>query len=448
MPIGIGADAIVGIKKETSFGAGGTPVDTYLELISENIKDAIERIPAPYVFGSRNIHKYYEGAHDVGGPFSIVVNPDNIGLLLFLALGAEANAAQVLGLTAEVTEITCEADAAGSLSGEYITIDDPTTPYYAWFDVAGKGSIDPAVSGKTGIIVGIAEDATATEVATAVAAAINGEADFGAGSAAAVVTVTNANDGAATDATNGDTGWAVSPNVTTQGSGGAAYDHVFTPAAPAVDLGHFAMEIDRGIDCSVYTGMTINNFTLSATKGSLVTAGFEIVGKQETDGQTPTGGLTPSTKKPYTFQMGSVKIVDTAVAWVNSFSLTYGNNIDADGGFVLNASPYRAHAYKTTGTLTGTLECEWTAASDEMRDHYIANTPKRIQLIFTSTELVEAGYNYTLSIDIPITHIMGDPPAVSGRDRIAFTVNFEAVYDSTNFIKITHRDARTTKWSA
>jgi len=445
--IGIGADTVVGIKKESSFGAGGTPVDTYLELISENVKDTIEKIPAPYVFGSRNIHKYFHGAHDIGGPFSIVVNPDNIGLLLFLALGVEGNATQVLGEVAEVTEITCGADTSGSLSGEYILLSSKTVDYYAWFDVDDAGSADPAVSGRTGIVVGITENDANTVVATALAAAINALGAFGASAASEVVTITNAVDGAATDATIGDTGWAAA-NITQQGSGGAAYDHIFTPAGPTVDLGHFAMEIDRGIDCSVYTGMTIDTFTLTATKGSLLTADFATFGKQEADGQSPTGGLTPSSRLPYTFQMGSVKIVDTAVYWVNSFTLTYVNALDAEGGFVLGASSYRNHLNKTTGLLTGTLDCEWTSASDEMRDHYIDNTPKRIQLILTSTELIEAGYYYTLSIDIPITYIMGEPPAVGSRERIPFTVNFEATYDGTNYWKVTHRDARTTKWSA
>jgi len=445
-PIGTGAQGQAGIIKEASFGAGGT-VDTYLELINENIKSNIEKLEAPYVFGSRNINKYYHGAHDIGGPFSIVVNPDNIGLLLYMALGAEANASQVLTSQAEVTEITCEADSSGSLSGEYITFNDPTTEYYAWFDVAGKGSADPALTGKTAIIVGIAENAVNTAVASALQSAVDAKADFGASVASEVVTITNANNGSVTDATNGDTGWSTAPNVTTQGSGGTAYDHVFTPAGMATDLDSFALEIERGIDCSIYSGCTVNNFTLSASKGSLVTADFEIVGKDETDGVSKQT-LSPSTKQPYTFHMGSVEIDTTPVAYVNSFTITYGNNIDTDGGFVLNASNYRAHAYKTLGTLTGTLECEWTATSDALRDAYLDNTQVRVELIITSTETIESGYYYTLSIDIPKTHIMGDPPTIGGRDRIPFSVNFEGVYDSTNFIKITHRDALSTKWSA
>ena len=91
---------------------------------------------------------------------------------------------------------------------------------------------------------------------------------------------------------------------------------------------------------------------------------------------------------------------------------------------------------------------EWTSDSDDIRDAYLDNTQKQLTLTITSTETIESGYYYTLTIDIPKVHILGDPPTLNARDRLAFTANFEAVYDSTNFIKITLRDARTTKWSA
>jgi len=324
MAIGVGVNAVAGIVKETEYGGGGTAA-TFLEMISEGVRSNIEMIEAPYVFGSRSKYKYYQGAHDIGGPFSMVVNPDNIGLLLYLALGVEGNPSNV----------------------------DETT----------------------------------------------------------------------------------------------AYDHEFTPAAAATDLGSFLLEIDRQIDCSIYQGCKVNTFALSATKGSLITADFNVLGKDETDGQTPTE-LTPSTKKPFTFHMGSMAIDTGAVTYVNSFSMEYSNELDAEGGFVLNGSQNRHHLNKQGQVLTGSLECEWTSVSDALRDAYLDNTQKQITLTITSTETIEAGYYYTMTIDIPKVHILGDPPQISGRERIPFTLNFEAVYDSTNFVKITLRDARTTKWSA
>ena len=156
---------------------------------------------------------------------------------------------------AEITAITCEADSGGSLSEKYITLDDPTTAYYAWFDVTGEGSVDPALSGKTGIIVSIAVDADAGIVATAVKKAIDAVDDFGAVAASAVVTVTNANKGVATDVTNGNTGWSVAPNVITQGqapivhikyydTGGAEY--IFAAANYVTDVSGYRGRVALG----------------------------------------------------------------------------------------------------------------------------------------------------------------------------------------------------------
>jgi len=207
------------------------------------------------------------------------------------------------------------------------------------------------------------------------------------------------------------------------------------------------VEIDRQIDCSVYKGCTVDVFSLSAAKGGLLIARFDLIAKDETDGQTPTVGLSPSTKLPYSFTVGSVKVNDAAVAYVRAVELSIMNHVDPEG-FVLNASKSRAFAYKGALEITGTLECEWDTNADALRDALLANTQKKLELFFTSTEQIEAGYYYTLTVVIPKIHILGDMPTVGGKERIPLSMKFKAVYDSTNTIKITHRDARTTKWSA
>lgn len=325
MPLGIGAAGQLAIGKETTWGTAVTPT-LFIEFLEESIKNEVEHIEAGFIMGSRNNYKYYKGVEDVKGSFSMVVNPDNIGLLLYMALGVEADPSQV---------------------------------------------------------------------------------------------------GATT-----------------------AYDHDFTPADPDTDLGSFTLEIDRNITCCTYAGATVDNFGLTAAKGSLVTATFDIIAKSEVDDQTATTGLTPSSLVPYMFHHGTLTIDGGSAAYVNGFNFTYSNGLDADGGFILNGSRNRAHAYKQGGTLTGSMEIEWTSTSDTLRDAYLDNTQKQLTLTLVSTDAIESGYYYTLTVDIPKVHIMGDMPVISSRDRIPFTVNFEAVYDSTNFVKITHRDARTTKWSA
>ena len=132
-----------------------------------------------------------------------------------------------MALTAEVTTITCRPDESGGLQSKYFFINaveiDTTinvgykiVEYYVWMDVSSGGT-DPAISGKTGVEVDIATDNNAATVATAVRNALHALANFSATIDSNVVTVTNANKGAVTDASDNDTNNTIA--VTTQGTG-------------------------------------------------------------------------------------------------------------------------------------------------------------------------------------------------------------------------------------
>lgn len=96
------------------------------------------------------------------------------------------------------------AGAASNLNNKYFTLNDAgdDTEYYAWFNVNSEG-VDPAVGGKTGIEVAVAAGATAAQVATALAAAIDGETDFAATASSSSVTIVNAASGPSVDVADG-----------------------------------------------------------------------------------------------------------------------------------------------------------------------------------------------------------------------------------------------------
>jgi hypothetical protein len=116
---------------------------------------------------------------------------------------------------AEVTKVTAVADSGGSLSAKYFTLNsaNDATSYYVWIDV-DAGSVDPApAGGLTGIEVDISSGDSADDVATAIASAVGGNADFGASASGADVTITNAATGPATDAADVDAGFTVCTTV-------------------------------------------------------------------------------------------------------------------------------------------------------------------------------------------------------------------------------------------
>lgn len=124
-------------------------------------------------------------------------------------------AAGVTGVQ-EVTSIECVADVAGSLNDTYFLINTPSVNYYVWIDV-DDGGTDPEVANRTGVEVDIAEDDTADDVATAVAAALDALSTMAAIAATDTVTVTNAADGAVTDAADGAVPTGFTIGVTTAG---------------------------------------------------------------------------------------------------------------------------------------------------------------------------------------------------------------------------------------
>ena len=121
----------------------------------------------------------------------------------------------------EITTITCVADTANSLDGDYFYLysANDITAYYVWYSTSGGSAVDSAISGKTGIRVNIITGETAANVATKTASAIAVyNADFTTTNAVSTqVVVTNTEEGYTTDASDaGSTGFSF---AFTQGRG-------------------------------------------------------------------------------------------------------------------------------------------------------------------------------------------------------------------------------------
>lgn len=100
---------------------------------------------------------------------------------LTVSSGASGDTAVIAGKTLtcvdhrETTNVTFVADSGGSLNSKYFTFQDQSgaNKYYMWFDINNAG-IDPAPSGRIGIKISGATNATAATLATAAVAATAG----------------------------------------------------------------------------------------------------------------------------------------------------------------------------------------------------------------------------------------------------------------------------------
>lgn len=206
------------------------------------------------------------------GPIKLTLKETSVEKLkkILLSGGAEATP------QAEITRLTML--TATAMQSKYFNINTAldALKHYVWINMNSAGT-DPAVSGRTGVEVAVATGATAAQVATAVAAALEALPGYTAVADGDDVVVTNATVGHTTDASDGDagvevvveqqgssaqTGWGVSkdfqnmakdskklilrPIAVTDGS--YARDFVFWKAYPTINSIKISGENPRMVD--------------------------------------------------------------------------------------------------------------------------------------------------------------------------------------------------------
>ncbi len=124
---------------------------------------------------------------------------------------------------AQVQTVDTVPDVTGSLNNTYFLLSDINPPnakklWYMWFNVNNAGT-DPAVSGRSGIEVHLATNATANAVATAMRSALNAlSSDFVASGSTSHVIITSVNAGASDPAQDGAQATGFTFHNTTPGS--------------------------------------------------------------------------------------------------------------------------------------------------------------------------------------------------------------------------------------
>lgn len=226
-----------------------------------------------------------------------------------------------------------------------------------------------------------------------------------------------------------------------------AYDHDFTPGAAGTALPSLNVGIDRHGTVCLYPGTTVNKLTLDITKGSILTGAIDVLAEKETDDSSQQG-LTLSTKAPFVGDFAKLQVDTSDVAYAISGQVVFDNFLDEEGSYRLSGDRYRSQPKPQGFMVSGSFELEWNSNSDAIRDAIKDNTDVQLTVVITHTTTIEAGYYYTITIDIPVCKLIGDLPVIDSRDRISFPMNFESVYDATNICKVTLRDAGETQWSA
>lgn len=146
-----------------------------------------------------------------GAPRSVKITTVNSGDTANTVASATSTA--IAAGIAEVRQALTVADVSGNLNNKYFLVNSAlnTIKYYVWYNVSGAG-VDPAVPGRTGLVVNLVTNDSSNSVATKTRAAINTLApgSFSATGAANTVIITNVTAGVSDDIAD-----ATTPNGTT-----------------------------------------------------------------------------------------------------------------------------------------------------------------------------------------------------------------------------------------
>ena len=209
-------------------------------------------------------------------------------------IDAQLEAATARWGRTECRTVTAVADSSGSLNDTYFDLnvvgaDFVEVPYYVWLNVNAAG-VDPAVSGKTGIEVEVATDATAAVVAAAIVAAVElADIQVFSSNVLEVITFENQIQGLITvEADSGSTGFALA-NLRV----GLSVDLGATSGA--IDLASSTETVDITsnqtgsiIGSQIYVGSSVE---LSMSLIEVTKERFDtLVGEVTGDSVTPSGG--------------------------------------------------------------------------------------------------------------------------------------------------------------
>jgi len=279
---------------------------------------------------------------------------------------------------AEITSITCIAKA-GISDGDYFKLwaangTGGWTAYYVWMDTTGGSVTDPAPSGFTSVRCDISGDTTAAQVATTVAAAINGLSGFAASASDEVITATAASEGDVKDCVDVNAGFTIS--VTTQGvtaldGGWSNWDGAYTSTKCAMsndvtitfggasfaDIGIQGLEIEMNVPKEawrVQSSLMVQDRYLGK-RGPWKVSIRGILLKGNVNAAEPSTVIASKTTGTLKVQYGTTKYLQFTNAYTEGFT--------GDG---MEAGSAKSATFAQQGGADSVLTYSWTA--DEATD--------------------------------------------------------------------------------
>tara|TARA_R110000787_G_scaffold26847_5_gene74903 strand:+ start:12100 stop:13212 length:1113 start_codon:yes stop_codon:yes gene_type:complete len=235
--------------------------------------------------------------------------------------------------------------------------------------------------------------------------------------------------------------------------------HSFTESSNN-QLPSFTLEVGREEKEHTYTGMCINNLSISATHGEYVTSSVTFNGKSESNVDTliaaPTFG--GATLDGFHFAEGTVSFSESGSTGVSStkiksISMEFNMNLDTDAACSIGDRTYLRQPQPQLREITGSVEFSDASTTSATNvpgyDMLLAAAGKMYTGVAADPAIKLVLTNSTQSLAIGIRKVRWEAPSanVSGRDTQTLTLNFVALVDVTDNVMsnmvLTHTAAST-----
>lgn len=329
------------------------------------LKVTFDKQGDPAISGENMLLGKYTVAGDTGGGIPLAFRPSaGIGKLLNSLLGQEDTPTQI---AAAIRIRYTGSDASCKISAN--TSSDTLTS-----ETGDKGSESGDASfGTSGDI-----DLTAlsTDTVGELVTVINGYTDyeceklFGADAtdAADIEDITNK---------QAKDGW-VTVWFTSSSSG--AYRHQWVVDLSNTQRPTYSVQVDERQDNFLYTGCVVDSLALNCALRSFVEASVEILGFQETGGQSASS-LASASEEPIRFHNGGFSVGPYDFTYIRNHSLTMNNQHRNEG--YGQGSIFRQFHEKGTFMATGEVQVRLNSDADAIKDYVNATTLLNIYFYYT-----------------------------------------------------------------
>jgi len=178
-----------------------------------------------------------------------------------------------------------------------------------------------------------------------------------------------------------------------------------------------------------YTGMQLNNFSLSVAPDSIITGSFGFIGQDQSIGTAILSGATypaATTTEPFDSFSGTITEGGSAIAIVTSVEMTLENGLNplfvVGSDVTLEPSIGKS---RVTGTMTAFFQ------NSDLLNKFINETSS--SLVFVLQDQAGNTYDFTF----PNIIYTGGQPDVEGEGEVTIALPFTALYDSTEGSNLT-----------